>query len=62
MNALTFGRVAGSFFILIALLHVVRLFSFFPVQLGSFSVPHQASWIGVVVAGAMGIWGLRSNR
>ena len=61
MKAVTFGRVAGSFFVLIALLHVYRLVSFFPVQLGSYSVPHEASWVGVLVAGAMGLWGLRSR-
>ncbi len=61
MKRLSFGRVAGAFFILVAVAHIYRLFVDFPIQIGTFSVPHEASWIGVLVAGAMGFWGLRSR-
>ena len=58
---LTFGRVAGSLFLLIALLHVYRLISPFPIQIGSFAVPQAASWGGILVAGGLAFWGLRSR-
>ena len=59
--AITFGRVAGCIFLLIALLHVYRLFAPFPIQIGSTSVPQEASWVGALLAGALGLWGLRSG-
>ena len=40
---------------------VYRLFSSFPVQIGTFSVPHAASWAGLVVAGALGFLGWRAR-
>ena len=59
MTAVLYSRIAGTFFTLVALLHVYRLFSPFPVQIGTFPVPHSASWAGLVVAGALGFLGLR---
>ena len=61
MNAVTYSRIAGAFFTLVALLHVYRLFSYFPLLVGSFSVPQAASWAGLVVAGALGFLGLRAR-
>jgi hypothetical protein len=61
MKALTFSRVAGAFFLFVALLHVYRLVEPFSIQIGTFTVPHEASWGGALVAGAMGLWGLRAR-
>jgi hypothetical protein len=61
MKALTFSRVAAAFFLVAALLHVYRLVQPFPIQIGTFAVPHEASWAGVLVAGAMALWGFRSR-
>ena len=48
-------------FILIAIVHAYRLLAPFPVQIGPISVPQGASWVGLVVAGALGILGLRAR-
>jgi len=61
MSALTYSRLAGALFILIALVHAYRLVAPFPVQIGSLSVPHGASWAGLIVAGALGLLGLRAR-
>ena len=61
MSALTYSRTAGVLFILIALVHAYRLVFPFPVQVGSLSVPHGASWAGLIVAGVLGILGLRAR-
>jgi hypothetical protein len=61
MNAVTFSRIAGAIFAVQSLVHLYRLFDFFPIQIGSFSVPHGASWVGMVVAGALGFLGLRAR-
>ena len=51
--------VSGVIFGLVALLHVLRLFMNWPVQLGAWTVPLWLSWIGVAVAGALCIWAIR---
>ena len=61
MNAVQYSRIAGAFFVLVALVHAYRLFSPFPVQFGSVSLPQTASWAGLVVAGALGVLGLRAR-
>ena len=33
----------------------------FPIQVGSLAVPHGASWVGVLVAGTLGLLGLRAR-
>jgi hypothetical protein len=61
MNAVLYSRIAGAFFTFVALLHVYRLVSPFPIQIGSLSVPDAASWGGVLVAGLLGFLGLRAR-
>ena len=61
MSAGTYSRIAGATFILIAIVHAYRLLAPFPVQIGPISVPQGASWAGLVVAGALGILGLRAR-
>jgi hypothetical protein len=61
MNAVTFSRIAGTVFVLVALVHLIRLISDFPIQLGSLAVPHAASWVGLAVAGTLGFLGLRAR-
>jgi len=61
MNAVAFSRLAGTLFVLVALVHLYRVIADFPIQLGTLSVPHAASWVAVVVAGALGFLGLRAR-
>jgi len=61
VRALTYCRIAGALFVLIALVHAYRLVAPFPVQIGSLSVPQSASWVGAVVAGLLGVLGLRAR-
>jgi len=61
MNAVAFSRLAGTLFVLVALVHLYRVVADFPIQLGTLSVPQAASWVAVVVAGALGFLGLRAR-
>ena len=61
MNAVAFSRLAGTVFLVIALAHFYRLVSDFPIQLGSLSIPHWVSWVGVVAAGSLGMLGIRAR-
>ena len=55
-------QISGALFGLIALAHLLRLFRHWPVDLAGHLVPLWASWLGLVVAGALSIWALRLMR
>ena len=55
-------QISGGLFGLIALAHLLRLFRHWPVDLAGFIVPLWASWLGLLLAGALSIWALRLMR
>ena len=58
MDQKTFSIVAGVIFAVVALLHLLRLYMDWPVVIGDWSAPMWVSWIALVVAGILAIWGL----
>lgn len=54
--------VTGMLFAVIAVAHVSRVVRGSIVQLGSFTIPMWASWIGIVVAGGLAVWAFRLTR
>jgi hypothetical protein len=62
MNPSAFRRVAAIVFGIIALAHATRLAIALPVQVGTVSVPVWASWVALLVTGALSIWGFRSRH
>jgi hypothetical protein len=61
MNNPTFPRVAATVFAIVALGHAYRAILALPVQVGSASIPVWVSWVAVVVAGSLSVWGFRSS-
>jgi hypothetical protein len=55
-------QISGALFGLIALGHLLRLFRHWPVDLAGHIVPLWASWLGLLLAGALSIWALRLIR
>ncbi len=55
----TFSVVAGVIFAVVALFHLVRIYMDWPVMIADWSVPMWVSWIGLVVAGGLALFGLR---
>ena len=49
--------VSALIFALVAIAHLVRLIKQWVVQIGPTSVPMSASWIGLIVAALLAIWG-----
>ena len=45
----TFTWIAAAIFALIAIIHIVRVFTHFHVVLGTHSIPMWVSYVGVVV-------------
>lgn len=52
--------VAGIIFSLMAIFHLLRLYFGWSIVFGAFVLPVWASWIGLIIAGGLGIWMLRA--
>jgi hypothetical protein len=52
-----YAAVSALIFSLVALAHVARIMKRWKVQIGPLSVSMSVSWIGLVVAGLLAIWG-----
>jgi hypothetical protein len=62
MNPSSFRKVAAIVFGIIALAHAARLAMALPVEVGTLAVPAWASWIALLVTGALSVWGFRSKH
>ena len=64
MTDKSFHLVAGAIFVLVALLHVVRIYMGWSVVVGGWNAPMWMSWIGLVVAGGLAYlaFTLKSHR
>jgi len=58
----TFSLVAGVFFLLVALVHVLRMALSASVVIQNISLPMWASWIALVVTGYLAYEGFRHAR
>lgn len=58
---MTFRRVAGSVFAVVALAHAWRAAQQLPLLVGSTSVPVWVSWVGALGAGWLSFWGFRAR-
>lgn len=54
--------IAAIIFMLMAIVHAVRLFTYFQIILGSHTIPMWASWVGLVVAGLLSLGLFREAR
>jgi len=48
--------VSGLVFGVVTVVHILRLAYGWPVQIAGFAVPVDASWAGILVAGALCVW------
>ena len=62
MSQKTFSLVAGAFFLLVALAHVLRIALSASVVIQNTSIPMWASWIALVVTGYLAYEGFRLSR
>jgi hypothetical protein len=60
MTIKTFCTLAAAIFALIALLQLIRIVMGWSVTLNGIDVPFWASWIAVIVAGALSFVGFRA--
>jgi len=57
MSTKAYVAISALVFVLVALFHIARLVQQWPVSLGPIDVPMSVSWIGLVVAAVLAIWG-----
>lgn len=58
---MSYRKVSGIIFAIVALLHAARAAVGIPVQIGSQSVPVAISWVAAVVSAALAFWALRGD-
>jgi len=59
MSARTYCTVSAVAFAVVAIAHLVRAVRGLPVVIGTWPAPMAISWLGVVVAGGLALWGFR---
>jgi len=59
MDWKTYFLVAGIIFTLVALFHLLRVLEDWPVMIADWSAPKWVSWIALIVAGGLAIFGFR---
>jgi hypothetical protein len=62
MNRKTFSLVAGLIFLLVAVMHVLRLALGWHVVLAGWTIPMWISWVALLIAGFLAYEGLRLSR
>ena len=62
MNRKTYMIVTATLFLVVALMHLLRIIFGWSVEIGSLSIPFWVSWLGVLVAGALAYFGFTQRR
>ena len=62
MNQKTYVTVTATLFLVVALIHLLRIIFGWFVEIGGLSIPFWVSWLGVLVAGALAYFGFTHNR
>jgi hypothetical protein len=61
MQQKAYNTVTAVLFLVVALLHLLRIILDWPAQIGGLSIPLWASWLALVVAAALAYLGFRQN-
>jgi hypothetical protein len=62
MNNRTYCRASAAIFSVVALAHLTRLVNGWSIDIDTMTVPMLASWLGLIVPGALAVWGFREAR
>ena len=61
MQQAAYNTITAVLFLVVALLHLLRIIFGWPTQIGDASVPIWASWLALVVTAALAYFGFRLN-
>ena len=59
MSEKNYILISAIVFALAALLHLVRLFTHWSLQIGAMTVPLWGSWLGLLIGATLSIWAFR---
>ncbi len=62
MDQKTFSLISGVIFLLIAILHVLRIVYAWDAVIGGWEVPKWISWVAIAVGAYLGYEGLRLSK
>ena len=62
LNRKTYMMVTATLFLVVAIMHLLRIIFGWSVEIGGLSIPFWASWLGVLVAGALAYFGFTQKR
>jgi uncharacterized protein involved in cysteine biosynthesis len=54
--------VTATLFLVVAIMHLLRIIFGWQVEIGGLSIPFWVSWLGVLVAGALAYFGFTQRR
>ena len=57
-----YAAVSALIFAIVSVMHVVRLINRWPVMIEPYNISMNASWVALVVAGVIAIWGFTQLR
>jgi hypothetical protein len=50
--------ISAAVFAVVAVAHLTRAIEAWPITIGTWSVPVEASWLGAIAAGALSLWSI----
>jgi uncharacterized membrane protein YhaH (DUF805 family) len=62
VNRNTYLTVTATLFLIVAIVHLLRIILGWQVEVGGLSIPFWLSWLAVLVAGALAYFGFRQKR
>lgn len=62
MQPKTFFRITGFIFLIITVLHALRLIYGWQIVIGTLTIPLWISWLALIIAGLLSYTGLRLSR
>ena len=58
----TYMTVTATLFLVVAIMHLLRIIFGWQVEIGGLSIPFWVSWLALPVAGALAYFGFTQNR
>ena len=62
LNRRTYMTVTATLFLVVAIMHLLRIIFGWQVEIGGLSIPFWVSWLGVLVAGGLAYFGFTQKR
>jgi uncharacterized membrane protein YhaH (DUF805 family) len=62
LNRKTYMTLTATLFLVVAIVHLLRIIFGWQVEVGGLNIPFWVSWLAVLVAGALSHFGFTQNR